>query len=165
MSKFNLFAYAETLVQSLKPIEHKKLLRAFGVEELLDFQAKISQISKRCLIAVNGYDAEASQADSDSKLMLPQYAIIVVQPCTTTDENTIFKAAEECRVVTEEIYKKMLIDVKTNDTALRNKPLSNVKFAGIGPIGDNFYGSVVYFSLKENYNFQLTKELWEPSEA
>ena len=88
-----------------------------------------------------------------------------MQPCTTTDENTIFKAAEECRVVTEEIYKKMLIDVKTNNTALRNKPLSNVKFAGIGPIGDNFYGSVVYFSLKENYNFQLTKELWESSEV
>src|SRR5574343_1316290 len=108
MSKFNLFAYGETLVQSLKPIEHKKLLRAFGVEELLDFQAKISQISKRCLIAVNGYDAEASQADSDSKLMLPQYAIIVVQPCTTTDENTIFKGAEECLGVTEASDKKML---------------------------------------------------------
>jgi len=161
MSKFNLFDYTEQLVKDLIPIKHKTLLRAFGVEELLDFQAKISRISQRCLIAVNGYDAEASQADSDSKLMLPQYAIIVVQPCTTTDENTIFKAAEECSVVTEEIYKKLLIDVKTNDTALRNKPLSNVKFAGIGPIGDNFYGSVVYFSVTENYNFKLTPELWQ----
>ena len=161
MSKFKFFDYTEQLVKDLIPIKHKTPLRAFGVEDLIDFQSKISRINSKCLIAVNGYDAEASQADSDSKLMLPQYAIIVVQPCTTTDENTIFKAAEECSVVTEEIYKKLLIDVKTNDTALRNKPLSNVKFAGIGPIGDNFYGSVVYFSVTENYNFKLTPELWQ----
>lgn len=165
MSKFNLFSYAEQLVTNLKPIKNKTMLRAFGVEDLIDFQSKMTSIQHRCLIAVNGYDKELSQADSDSKIMLPQYAIIVVQPCTDTDVNTIFDAAEECSVVTEEIYKKMAMDEKDKNSPLYAKRILNVKFAGIGPVGDNFYGSAIYFSVKENYNFKLDPKQWQQSEA
>ena len=164
MSKFNLFSYAEQLVENLKPIKDKTMLRAFGVEDLIDFQSKMSRIKERCLIAVNGYDQDLTQVDSDSKAMLPQYAIIVVQPCTDTKSNTIFEAAEQCSAVTEEIYKKMAMDEKNRNSPLYAKRILNVKFAGIGPIGDNFYGSALYFLVKETYNYKPNPELWQQSE-
>ena len=164
MSKFNLFSYAEQLVKTLKPIKDKTMLRAFGVEDLIDFQSKMSRIKERCLIAVNGYDKDLTQVDSDSKAMLPQYALIVLQPCSDIDLNTIFNAAEECAAVTEEIYKKMAMDEKDKNSPLYAKRILNVKFAGIGPVGDNFYGSALYFSVKETYDFKPNPELWQQSE-
>lgn len=157
---FNLFEYGALLVENLIPIEHKKLLRAFGVEQLLDFQSQMSTVPGRCLIAVDGCDSEQKAADSDSIALVPEYAFIVVQPASNTNVDLIFKAAKECQEIAKEINRKMLIDNKTRDSLLYRKNISSVKFTGIGPIGDNFYGCACYFSLTENYTFKTNPDLW-----
>lgn len=160
VSRFNLFEYGQLLVDNLLPIKHKTLLRAFGVEQLLDFNSALSRIDGTCIIAVDGADSKQKKADNDSLYLTPEFAFIVVKPVVSVNDNSLFEAVNSCRTIIEEINKKMLLDIKTPGTALFRKNMNSVEFAGFGPIGDNFYGQAYYFTIDENYEFKLSPELW-----
>lgn len=158
----DIFALAEFLVQNLKPIEHKDLLRAFGLEDLEDFHSRMTSIGSMCLIAVDGSDIKGKTAGG-YRNHAQQYNLIVCKPGSNTDPDIMFSAVQECTVVTKEIEAYLLRESQNENNTFglfRYFEDDSVEFSGVGPIGDNFYGSMLTFTLTTPKAYTKNNDLW-----
>lgn len=159
MCSYNHFEYGEHLAIKLKPISHTpekpRFFEAFGLEDLFNLNDKLSSVTGTILIAVNGYESDSKDNGADGLNDTLQYTFIVARNTVADRPKTITNAFEECRVICKQIRNHLFQDETIVPIIDRDTQLN-----GIGPIGDNFYGCMLTFSIQEGENFFIDPTLW-----
>jgi hypothetical protein len=141
--EYDHFAFGEALASSLKDISHttqkKRFFTAFGLEDLTTLDDKLSSVSGTILIAVDGCESESEDNGADGLNDKQVYSFIIAQNTVSGKPETINQAAKQCKKICKQIRNKLLKDIQYVDR--------NTQINGIGPIGDNFYGTVLTFFL------------------
>nr|DAI42965.1 MAG TPA: hypothetical protein [Caudoviricetes sp.] len=139
--EYDHFAFGEALASSLKDISHttqkKRFFTAFGLEDLTTLDDKLSSVSGTILIAVDGCESESEDNGADGLNDKQVYSFIIAQNTVSGNPETINQAAKQCKKICKQIRNKLLKDIQYVDR--------NTQINGIGPIGDNFYGTVLTF--------------------
>jgi hypothetical protein len=157
---YNHFEYGLTLATHLKHIRHTeqkpRYFTAFGIEDLYNFTDKISRIVGYILIAVDGSEADSKDNGADALTDTRVYSFIVAgstmsgNPSSQTDKVTITTR------IAKQIRNRLLQDPNLSYSINRNTQIN-----GIGPIGDNFYGVMLTFSLDVPEPFEIDQSFWE----
>ena len=141
--EYDHFAYGEALASSLKDISHspqkKRFFTAFGLEDLTDLNDSLSSVDGNILIAVDGCESDSEDNGADALNDKQVYSFIVAQSTVSGNPNSINQAAKQCKCICKQIRNQLLKEVEYVDR--------NTQINGIGPIGDNFYGTVLTFFL------------------
>ena len=159
MDIYNHFDYGEQLAIRLKPIVHTpekpRYFKAFGLEDLFTFDDKLSSVSGTILVAVDGYESESKDNGADGLTDRQQYAFIVARNTVSDRPDTLASAFRECRKICKQIRNALLQDTQLSSIIDRDTQIN-----GIGPIGDNFYGCLLSFSMRESEDFLLDETFW-----
>lgn len=159
MDTYNHFEYGRQLAIRLKPINHTpespRFFEAFGLEDLFNLDDKLSSVTGMILIAVNGYESNSQDNGADSLNDTLQYGFIVAQNTVSDHPETITTAFEECRVICKQIRNALFQDQQLSTFINRSTQIN-----GIGPIGDNFYGCMLSFSIQESEEFFIDTIFW-----
>ncbi len=157
---YNHFAYGEQLATQLIPINHcpekPRFFEAFGIEDLYTFEDKLSSVTGTILIAVDGYESDSKGNRGDGLNDTRQYAFIVARNTVSDRVETVKQAFADCRIICKQIRNKLF-----QDAQLACLIDCDTQINGIGPIGDNFYGCMLSFSVEENENCQLDATYWK----
>lgn len=160
METYNHFTYCETLARRLKAIAHtddrSRFFTAFGIEDLYNFDDKLSSVVGTILIAVDGHESDSTDNGADTLTDHRAYSIIIARNTINDRPHTISQAAEHARVLAKQIRNKLL-----NEPHLQGIIDRGTQITGIGPIGDNFYGVILTFSLSEPEEFIIDQTYWE----
>lgn len=161
---YDHFSCCETLARKLKPIGHtqqkKRFFRAFGIEDLFDFDERLSSVKGMILIAVDGSDKEIKFNSADTFTQRPQYGIIIAKNASRNNPEDIFQATHDCEYVCKQIAACLAQDLIYGNNGY-SRLNAEFQLNGIGPIGDNFYGSMLSFSLTESFRAVLDNGIWE----
>lgn len=160
MEIYNHFYYGESLARCLKDIahtdNHPRFFTAFGIEDLYNFDDKLSSVTGTILIAVDGLESDSTDNGFDSINDRRTYSFIVARNTANDRPATITAAAEQCRVLAKQIRNYLFQKAELQGIIDRNTQIT-----GIGPIGDNFYGVILTFSLSEPEEFFIDANYWE----
>lgn len=156
MEIYNHFAYGRKLAEKLKPIAPHHFYTAYGLEDLPDFEDRLSSVAGYVLIAVNGYESDSSDNRADGLTDTMQYAFIVAHNTVSDRQETIEAAFESSRAICKQIRNALLLDDE-----LRGYIHKETQINGIGPIGDNFYGCMLSFSVTIPESYHLSADYWE----
>lgn len=157
--EYNHFSYGEQLAKQLKVVSHTsekpRFFTAFGLEDLYSLNDKLSSVTGTILIAVDGCEStsEGNVADSLSDEMT--YSFIVACNTNADRPETINQAAANCRQIAKQIRNRLFHDPVLKHTISRNTSIN-----GIGPIGDNFYGVALFFTLQVSEEFFIDHSYW-----
>lgn len=160
MEIYNHFVYGETIARRLKAIAHTddrpRFFTAFGIEDLYNFDDKLSSVTGTILIAVDGLESDSTDNGFDSINDRRTYSFIVARNTVNDRPATITVAAEQCRALAKQIRNYLF-----QKTELQGIIDRSTQITGIGPIGDNFYGVMLTFSLSEPEEFYIDATYWE----
>ena len=160
MDTYNHFTYGETIARRLKPIAHTdarpRFFTAFGLEDLYNFDDKLSSVTGTILIAVDGYESDSSDNGFDSLNDRRTYSFIVARNTVNDRPDTITQAVQQCRPLAKQIRNHLF-----HQKELKSIIDRNTQITGIGPIGDNFFGVVLTFYLTESEDFYIDATYWE----
>lgn len=150
--EYNHFTYGEALASSLKDISHSpqknRFFTAFGLEDLVSFEDKLSSVTDTILIAVDGCESESEDNGADGLNDKQVYSFIVAKNTISGNPDSINLAVTQCKKICKQIRNKLL-----QDPTLVNYIDRNTQINGIGPIGDNFYGAILTFFLNVPEDF------------
>lgn len=156
---YNHFQYGEALAASLRSVAHtpanRKFFTAFGLEDLTNFEDRLSSVSGTILIAVDGCESDSEDNGGDALTDKQVYSFIVARNTVSGDPDTVNRAAYDCRLICKQIRNRLL-----QDPALSGIIDRGTQINGIGPIGDNFYGTVLTFFLHAPEEFCINPEYW-----
>jgi hypothetical protein len=159
MDAYNHFDYGRQLAIALKAISHTpdnpRFFEAFGLEDLYNLDDKISSVVGSILIAVDGYESDSKDNGFDGLNDTRQYAFIVACSTAADHPETITAAFATCHDLCKQIRNRMLQDVTLRDVLSRNTQIN-----GIGPLGDNFYGCLLSFTVEVNESFFVDETYW-----
>ncbi|WP_291528604.1 hypothetical protein [Bacteroides sp. UBA939] len=159
MGIYNHFEYGKQLAIQLKPISHTeakpRFFEAFGLEDLFNLDDKLSSVTGMILVAVDGYESDSQDNGADSLNDTLQFTFIVARNTISDRPQTITAAFKECRIVCKQIRNKLFHDPKLLSIINRSTQIN-----GIGPIGDNFYGCMITFSIQEGEDFFIDETFW-----
>lgn len=160
MELYNHFATAEKFASRLKAIGHRpekpKFFTAFGLEDLFNFDDRLSSLTGYVLIAVDGYESDSTSNRADGLTDTRHYAYIVARNTVSDRSETIEDAFEQCRNICKQIRNALLQDENIRECLNRNTQIN-----GIGPIGDNFYGCMLSISVGEPEDYFVDDSFWE----
>lgn len=161
---YNHFQYAEQLARSLKSIGHRDDDRHFlkfdETAELEDLALLTSSISGMLLVAIDGLNSDFGLNGADGLTDTPQYFIVILKDCPQGDLDLYHSTKQSCKTVAEECLKRMLIDRYNEVNGLEHLDTESITCRGVGPIGDNFYGVLLGFTLTNPRNYQLNPDMW-----
>lgn len=158
--KYDHFEYGEMLAKSLNPIQ-KRYYKATEQTDMQEFTKQMSEARDIILIAVDGSESSFSFPNSDSLLEYPKYSFAVLSQTDSSEVHTLLNAQKKCKRIAEQIIAKMLQDSKKSTAGLQFVDGGSFKIAGMGPIGDNFYGVLLTFSFSHGISYVLDKSMWE----
>ncbi len=161
---YNHFAYAEKLARSLKAIGHRDdeqhFLKFDEVVELDDLATQMTSLDGMILVAIDGHNSDFSLNGADALQETPQYFIVILKSSPLGDLDLYYATKKDCKTVVEECIKKLLIDRHYEVNGLEHLDTGSITCRGIGPVGDNFFGVIVGFTLNDPRTFQLNPEMW-----
>lgn len=157
---YDHFTYGEALASSLKEISHtaekKRFFTAFGLEDLLNFNDNLSSVTGTILIAVDSQESESKDNGADGLNDKQVYSFIVAKNTISGKPSTINHATKQCKLICKQIRNKLLSDPTLDGYIDRNTEIN-----GIGPIGDNFYGTALTFFLNVPENFIVDENFFQ----
>ena len=158
--EYDHFTYGEALASSLKAILHTpqkiRFFTAFGLEDLTTMDDNLSSINGTILIAVDGCESDSEDNGADGLNDKQIYSFIVARNTISGNPSSINQAAKECKKICKQIRNRLI-----NDPSLVGIIDRNTQINGIGPIGDNFYGTVLTFSLDVPEDFFIDINYWQ----
>ena len=159
METYNHFEYGEKLARRLKPVCHTdhrpRFFTAFGLEDLYNFEDRMSRVDGMVLIAVEGQEMDSNWNRGDCLQDVWTYSFIFAENTRRDRPDTIDRAVHHCREVAMQVRAHLLNDPQLTNTLDREMTMN-----GIGPIGDGFYGVVLTFRLEEYPDWEINPELW-----
>jgi len=165
MDRYKHFEYGEQLASKLKAIQNgekdKGFFEATEQEDLPALNERISSASGTILIAVDTGESSFDWQNSDSLMEKPHYAFAIVQQTTSGDVDSIISAQQSCKKIAKEIIAKMLQDAHARKSGLEYLERGSFYIKGFGPVGDNFYGVMLFFFFNQGVNYTLNPDMWE----
>ncbi len=161
---YNHFEYGQMLAKSLKDIQHKdtdeKYYRATEQDELTELDARLSGASGTILVSIDGSESTFGWENSDSLMELPIYSFIIASQTENGNSRSIFEAQQKCKKIAKQIISKMLQDYTNALNGLHLLEPSSFTMKGVGPIRENFYGVILFFSLNQGTDYRIDKTMW-----
>lgn len=160
--EYNHFSYCEMLARHLKAVGHAdgrpRFFTAFGLEDLYNFEDKLSSVVGTVLIAVDGQENESSDNGADALSDNDTYSIILARNTQRDKPNTIDEAVAACKVLAKQVRNYLLADPNLSYRPVIDR---NMTINGIGPIGDGFYGVVLTYRIVSYNSFEVEPDYWE----
>ena len=157
--EYNHFTYCEQLARHLKEIAHTdarpRYFTAFGLEDLYNFEDRLSGVTGTVMIAVDGQENESSDNGADALADNDTYSIIIARNTQRDRPQTIDEAVASCKLLAKQVRNFLLAD-----PALTYQIDRNTAINGIGPIGDGFYGVVLSYRIVSYNSFYVEPEYW-----
>ena len=159
METYHHFQYGERLARLLKPVghtdRHPRFFTAFGLEDLYNFEDRMSRVQGMVLIAVDGQEMESHDNRADGLQDVWTYSFILAENTRRDRPDSINQAVNHCREAALQVRARLLSDPDLTGILDRSMELN-----GIGPIGDGFYGVVLTFRLEQHPGLSVDPELW-----
>lgn len=160
--EYNHFSYCEQLARHLKAVSHTearpRFFTAFGLEDLYNFEDKLSGVTGTVMIAVDGQESESSDNGADALADSDTYSIILARNTRRDEPKTIDEAVAACKKLAKQVRNFLLADP---DLAYTQTVDRNTTINGIGPIGDGYYGVVLTYRIVSYHSFDVEPEYWE----
>lgn len=165
MDTYNHFAYGESLskrlrIFSLAPQGEKVYFTAPNSDSLFSISQKLSSINYPVLVAVNGYDADYDDNNADALQEQSQYFFMILQPAQSDDADDILAKQGECKVCALQVQARMMLDSRAYTHGLTDLLPETFSIRSVGPIGDNLYGVIMGFNVRQNIQFFIKPEMW-----
>lgn len=161
---YNHFQYSENLARKLKAIGHTDsdchFFRATEQTELRELEDNLSSAHGMIMLAVDGKDSGFQFRNSDSLMERPAYSLVIAKQTSSSDSDTVFKAQQECKAVMMQVISRMLNDARDYKHRCDLIDPDSFRIEGFGPIGDLFYGVMLWFALDEGVNFEIKPDMW-----
>ena len=159
MEIYDHFATGETFATQLKGIthtsEHPRFFTAFGIEDLYDFEDKLSSVSGTILIAIDGNESDTNDNCADSLIDRAAYSFVVARNTNSDRTVTILQTVRECKLIAKQIRNRLFLT-----PSLQGIIDHATQITGIGPIGDNFYGVILTFYLDTPEDYFIDINYW-----
>lgn len=158
MFETDFFTYAEGLAGQLSAIGHtsqnRRFFTSFGLEDLVFFSDRLSSLTGFVMIAIDGHESESDDNLADALGARYHYGIIICRNTVSDDPSSVSSAFSECDRLCRAVRNRMFHE-------LRPAVSRNTEINGIGPIGDNFYGCLLSFTLEKTEGFVIDANDWE----
>ena len=157
--EYNHFTYCEQLARHLKEIAHTdarpRYFTAFGLEDLYNFEDRLSGVTGTVMIAVDGQENESADNGADALSDNDTYSIIIARNTQRDRPKTVDEAVASCKLLAKQVRNFLLADPDLTYQIDRNTAIN-----GIGPIGDGFYGVVLSYRIVSYNSFYVEPEYW-----
>ena len=154
METYDHYTYCEALARKLKAVGHTgqrpRFFTAFGLEDLYNFEDKLSAVTGMVLIAVDGTEMDSAGNRADGLADTCTYSIILAKNTQRDRPDTIAQAIRQCRETALQVRNLLLLDPD-----LRDGLGLEMRLNGIGPIGDGFYGVVLTYTVTEYPDYTI----------
>ena len=158
MNDFDFISYAEGLARRLKAVGHtddrRRFFTSFGLEDLVSFTDRLSSLEGFVMIAVDGHESESADNRADALDETRHYGVIICRNTVSDNPASVSSAFAESDRLCRVVRNRMLHE-------LRPRISRDTEINGIGPIGDNFYGCLLSFSMGETEGFANDQTEWE----
>lgn len=148
---FDLDLYGRFFVKSMPFFTRKEnYFKAFGLEDVTELSASLTAIAAPVLIGVDAFECESVSNGGDAVNDTRGYAFILVTPVQADDYTDQWREKmQDCYDNLKQIRNFMLCSY-----ALRPYLVKDMTLAGYGPLGDNLYGDILNFRLRENQDYR-----------
>ena len=146
--------------------EKKAFYRVSSITNLEELLTSGSFGKNRCMLVIDGREGRLIDNESDNLLDNQYYTFFIVEYVASLDPDARQQALVMCMLVVKQVLGKMFADRLSDRKGLSPlKGLANIERASVyykefGPIGDNFWGYMVSFSLIEPPNIRYNEQDW-----
>lgn len=145
MDKYNHFAFCEEMARRLTYVQHtdeqQRYFKALGLERYSELDDRLSSVTGPILIAIDSGESSTDPQGGENLPLRSKYHFIIATNTEDGRHETIERAIADTR---PQCWEVMCVLWKRYPTASRK-----VNFYSAGPIGDNYYGTLVEFTFDE----------------
>jgi len=166
---FDFTGYMKTIAEKLKEIKHsdtakeKKFFRISSVMNLDEMLPTFTTSGSPCLMVEDNDVGRYQEADgSQSYLDNQSYSFVILKHCAQLDASDREQIKKDCKAMMKKIISKFKKDKYYDQThpgevrtGMRDFDIASVFYQSLGPVGDNYYGILVQFSMLEPANKDL----------
>lgn len=160
MEIYDHFTVGETLATHLRDIahtpKHPRFFTAFGIEDLYDFEDRLSCVSGTILIAIDSNESDTTDNRADSLIDRAAYSFVVARNTNSDRTSTIQESVRKCKLIVKQIRNRLFLT-----PSLQGIIDHDTQITGIGPIGDNFYGVILTFYLDTPESYFIDPNYWK----
>lgn len=160
MEIYDHFTVGETLATHLRDIahtpKHPRFFTAFGIEDLYDFEDRLSCVSGTILIAIDSNESDTTDNRADSLIDRAAYSFVVARNTNSDRTATIQEAVRQCKLIAKQIRNRLFLT-----PSLQGIIDHDTQITGIGPIGDNYYGVILTFYLDTPESYFIDPNYWK----
>jgi len=150
---YNHLEYMEEVASLCKDIAHSKprprFFKSTGLANLDGLIARLNTAYFPCLVAENNEDERFSDNVSDNVLSVPFYSFYILLKANPGNDDEIFSARTKAKEIAKKVVARMCNDGLNERYGLDLLEYNSIRFLGVGPLGDNGYGVMVSFSVKQ----------------
>lgn len=156
---YDHYAYCEQVARTLKAVGHDdqrpRFFTVFGLEDLYNFEDKLSAVTGMVLIAVDGTEMDSTDNRADGITDTYTYSIILAKNTQRDRPDTIAQAIRQCQVAALQVRNLLRLDPD-----LQYSLGLEMQLNGIGPIGDGFYGVMLTFTVTDYPDYTIDEKQW-----
>jgi len=164
MNIYDHFQYSEWIARHMKSIAHTDdschFLKSDEIEEISDLEERMSVISDRVLIAIDGLDSFFDWHNDENLMNSPQYYTAIIMHAENGNIDSIHAVKEICKTLIMELISHMMQDFESSKNGLEFLDPTSMIIHGIGPVADNFYGVQLGFSVNNPISFNIDQSKW-----
>lgn len=156
---YDHYAYCEQVARTLKAVGHDdqrpRFFTAFGLEDLYNFEDKLSAVTGMVLIAVDGTEMDSTDNRADGIADTYTYSIILAKNTQRDRPDTIAQAIRQCKCTAQQVRNLLRLDPD-----LQYSLGLEMQLNGIGPIGDGFYGVMLTYTVTDYPDYAIDEKQW-----
>jgi len=164
---FDFTGYMEWIAEMLLEVQHdpeakeRKFFRISSVMNLDEMVEHFTNAGSPCIMVEDNRIGRFMDANSDNYLDIQSYSFLVLKYCKVMDAKDRETAKNDTLALVKKIISRMKRDKRDDLTGgftksgLQNFDLNSVTYQTIGPIGDNYYGTLVQFSMLNPVNSEI----------
>jgi hypothetical protein len=166
MGEFDFIGYFREVAERLTEIQHTEasphFSRTSSIAELGEFLSSMRSSEGYQLIVIDNSSGRFIDRRSDNLLVQPYYSFYLLKQVTREDYDEKEQTIKDCTAVIKKILSKMFRDKMYTASGLTNLERDNITYNQAGPIGHNWYGLNVNFTLLDDPEIHYDEDDWEP---
>lgn len=166
MGEFDFIGYMEDIAESLYEIQHteseKHFSRVSSIAELGEFLANMRTSRGYQLIVIDNQSGRFLDRRSDNLLIMPYFSFFILKQVPREDYDGKDTALAGCVTVLKKVLSKMFQDKRDMSNGLTNLDRDSITYNQTGPIGHNWHGLNVNFTILDDPDIQYDVNDWLP---
>jgi hypothetical protein len=163
---YDHITYMEDCATRLKDLGHTaevpKFFRVSSLTQLDEVLANLTTMGQTVLIVHDNTEGSIGDRNiSNNYLDSPYYLFYIMKHVALDDFDAKANAKKECKAIAIKIISKMLVDKSRSRSGLLFLDFTNIPYQGIGPVGDNYYGIMVSFTVADNAELIYNADDWD----